>query len=500
LLPLTIQRARHLGFSLSLPTLDVPTLGAALLYLLFFSFGLLQFTDPDYWWHLSTGRLIADTVSVPRHDPFSFTAAGSPWIAHEWLSDVIIYRVESAVGYVGNSILFSFVALAALFVMHRLLLKMGLSPRLALVIVAFGGVISLRFWTVRPQAFTWLLVAVFLYTLYTYHRAGKGRLWHLPLLMLLWANLHAGYVIGLVLLGLWLVAMAAERVLWHERRDLRGPALTLVASFAATAVNPNGLALLGYPLTYLAPGNVSFKLISEWQSPDFHQPSELPLALGIIALVAVGVIGSGRNLFRLGLALLFTFFALQSSRHQPLFALVFMLVVGDALLERWAWARRREQGPSAARGYPALNWSLLAMAVLAAAVVVPQMPTAQVHRAANTGGAPPYPVEGADFIRQRYPEARMFNSYAWGGYLINALYPQQRVFIDGRADMYGDALVEDYVKVVTLQSGWQDVLDKYDVDLVIIERESALATVLRDSPAWHSAFSADAEEVFVRTP
>jgi hypothetical protein len=177
-----------------------------------------------------------------------------------------------------------------------------------------------------------------------------------------------------------------------------------------------------------------------------------------------------------------------------------MLVVGDALLERWAWARRRDQEPSAARGYPALNWSLLAMAVLAAAVVVPQMPTAQVHRAANTGGAPPYPVEGADFIRQHYPEARMFNSYAWGGYLINALYPQQRVFIDGRADMYGDALVEDYVKVVTIQSGWQDVLDRYDVDLVIIERESALATVLRDSPTWHSAFSADAEEVFVRTP
>lgn len=500
MLPLTIQRARHLGFSLSLPALDVASLGAALLYLLFFSFGLLQFTDPDYWWHLRTGRLIVDTGSVPHHDPFSFTAAGSRWIAHEWLSDVIIYRVESAVGYVGNSILFSCLALAALFVMHRLLLKMGLSPRLALAIVAFGGVMSLRYWTVRPQVFTWLLVAVFLYTLYMYHRDGKGRLWHLPLLMLLWANLHAGYVIGLVLLGLWLAAMAAERVLWHERRDLRGPVLTLIASFAATAVNPNGVALLTYPLTYLAPGNASFKLISEWQSPDFHQPMHLPLALGIIVLVAVGVTGSGRNLFRLGLALLFTLFALQSSRHQPLFALTFMLVVGDALLERWAWARRPDQGPSAARGYPALNWSLLAMAVLAAAAVVPQMPTAQVHKAANTGGTPPYPVEGADFIRQRYPEARMFNSYEWGGYLINALYPQQRVFIDGRPDMYGDALVEEYVDVVTIQSGWQDILDKYGVDLVIIERESALATVLRESPAWLSAFSADVEEVFVRAP
>jgi len=133
-------------------------------------------------------------------------------------------------------------------------------------------------------------------------------------------------------------------------------------------------------------------------------------------------------------------------------------------------------------------------------VVLPRLPTAQVHKEANTDGTPSYPVEGTEFIRQRYPEARMFNSYGWGGYLINALYPQQRVFIDGRPDMYGDALVEEYVDVVSIQSGWQDILDKYDVDLVIIERESALATVLRESPAWRSVFSADVEEVFVRAP
>ena len=500
MLPLTIQRARHLAFGLSLPALDVPTLGAALLYVIFFSFGLLHFTDPDYWWHLRTGQLIVESGSVPQYDPFSFTAAGSRWIAHEWLSDVIIYGVESGLGYAGSAILFSLVALGALFVMHRLLLKMGLSPRLALVIVALGGIMSLRYWTVRPQVFTWLLLAVFLYTLYTYHRDGKGRLWHLPLLMLVWANLHAGYVIGLLLLGLWLAAMVAERVLWHERRDLRGPALVLAASFVATAVNPNGLALLTYPLTYIAPGNASFNLVSEWQSPDFHRPMHLPLALGIIILVAVGVMGSGRNLFRLGLALLFTFLALQSSRHQPVFALMFILVVGDVLCERWAWARRPDRQPPGARGYPALNWSLLAMAVLTALVMLPRQPLAQVYATPNTGGTPPYPVEGADFIRRHYPEARMFNSYLWGGYLINELYPQQRVFIDGRPDMYGDALVEEYVEVVSLQSGWQDILNKYDVDLVIIEKESALATVLRESPAWRLAFSADVEEVFVGAP
>ncbi len=379
MLPLTVQRARRWGLNLSLPVLNVPMLGAALLYLAFFFFGLLHFTDPDYWWHLRTGRLIVETGSVPHYDPFSFTAAGSRWITHEWLSEVIIYGVESTVGYVGNTILFSLVGVAALLVMHHLLLRLGVSSRLALAVIVFGGLISLRYWTVRPQLFTWLLVAVFLHTLYTYHRDGKGRLWHLPLLMLLWANLHAGYVIGLALLGLWLVAMVAERALLHEKRELRGPALALVASLAATAVNPNGLALVTYPLTYVAPGNASFNLITEWQSPNFHLPWHLPLALGIIVLMALGVMGGGRNLFRLGLAFLFTFLALQSSRHQPLFALVFILVAGDLIQERWAWARRCAEEPAASRGYPALNWLLLAMAVLTSLAVATQLPAAQVH-------------------------------------------------------------------------------------------------------------------------
>jgi hypothetical protein len=179
---------------------------------------------------------------------------------------------------------------------------------------------------------------------------------------------------------------------------------------------------------------------------------------------------------------------------------MFILVVGDVLLEQWSWARRRDGGLPATRGYPLLNWSLLATAVLAALVVVPRLPLAQVHTTANTGGNPTYPVEGADFISRQYPEARMFNTFRWGGYLLNQLYPEQQVFIDGRPDMYGDALVREYVQVVTIQSGWHDILDKYEVDLVIIERDSALATVLGESPTWRPAFAGEVEEIFVRAP
>src|SRR4030042_4468276 len=106
MLSVTIQRARRLGIGLSLPVLDVRTLGTLLVYAIFAAWPLIQFTDPDFWWHLRTGQLIVDTGSIPKADPFSYTAAGSPWIAHEWLSDLLIYGIESNVGYWGNVIFF----------------------------------------------------------------------------------------------------------------------------------------------------------------------------------------------------------------------------------------------------------------------------------------------------------------------------------------------------------------------------------------------------------
>lgn len=500
MLPLTIDRARQLGISLALPALPVRTLGTVLVYLLFGSFALLQFTDPDFWWHLRTGELIVDTGSIPKTDPFSFTAAGSDWIAHEWLSDLLIYAVEDSVGYWGNVILFTAVALAALAVMHRLLVRIGVSPRVILPLLILGGITSIPYWTVRPQAFSWLFTAMFVYTLWLRRLDGKTGLWHLPLLMVFWANLHAGYVIGLVLMGLWLLVLLGERLLWHRGQDLRPPVLATVACLAVTAVNPNGLALVTYPFTYLVPGNASQSFVGEWQSPDFHLPFHWPLLLGIVALVVVGVRGQGRDLFRLALAVVFTVMALQASRHQPLAALIFIPVLGDAVRERWAWARAGEAATPPVRGLPVLNWSILAVAVVALTLFLGRSSQLQLNSSPQTTGIFDYPVDGADFIRDNYPEARIFNLYGWGGYLINELYPEQHVFIDGRADMYGDALMEEYTRVERLEPGWRDVLTKYDVDLVIIEADSPLAAVLLEAADWRLAFSGPIESVFVREP
>lgn len=496
----TLPKRAGASLFLALPALDGAGLAVGLTCVGLVSLGLLHFTDPDYWWHLRTGQLIVETGSVPREDPFSFTNAGREWLPHEWLADVLIYGLQWLGGYALLTVLFVAVALTSLLLAHRAAQGLGLAPWPAAGLFFWAALMSGLFWTVRPAVFTWLFFAVFLYVLLEGRRGGR-RLWLLPPLMLLWANLHGGYVIGLALLALYIIASLAERRLWGEPRDLRTPALVLAACVLVTVVNPGTYELLLYPLTYVKPGNASLAFISEWQSPDFHSLAFKPLALGIAVLAAVGAWGRPRDLFLPLLGLSFAYLALDSVRHVPLFSIVFVVVMGGVLPQRFA--RARAKGPSVtarAPVRPLLNWALLVAAAVLAAYGLSQSSWLQLGAGAREAAALDYPKAGAAFIRAEYSGARIFNSYRWGGYLINALYPEQRVFIDGRADMYGDAFMAEYVRVLRLQPGWQATLDAYGVDLVIIERDAPLAERLASMPeTWRRAFEGPAEVVFVRT-
>ena len=493
---ISVANARRAPFSLALPALDAAGVAVIVIVVLLSFFSFLRSTDPDFWWHLRTGQLIADTGAVPKHDPFSFTAAGEPWVAHEWLSDLLIYGVESAFGYGGNVMLFTVLAAASLLLAHRAALSFGIGRWPAVGLLLWAALMSVLYWTVRPVVFTWLLFALYL-NLLLEHRRGRNRLWLLPPLMLLWANLHAGYVIGLALVALYLVVSAGERFLMKERRDLKAPALALAACFLITAVNPNTVQLWLYPFIYLRPGNASMSFVTEWQSPDFHEPLYLFLGLAILALVAAGVFGRPRDLLIPGLAIAFTYLALQSSRHQPLFAMVFMVVMAAVVADRWP--RLRFDPAKVRTPRSGLNWLLAASVAVIAAVSIGSSENVQLRATPRTDGEMGYPSAGAAFIRANYPEARMFNAYTWGGYLISELYPEQRVFIDGRVDMYGDDFAREYIGVVRIEPGWQETLDKYGIEVILIASDTPLVELLTATDeTWERVFTGPVETIFAR--
>ena len=477
-----------------LPRLGATGLATGFIYLVFLFSGLMQFTDPDYWWHLRTGRLIVQTGAIPKHDPFTLASSHHVWVAHEWLSEVIIYALQLAGGYAANAIFFTLIALAALVLVHRVALSMGVPRWPALILFVWSAAISHPFWTVRPQAFTWLFFAMFLAILLKHERSNR-RIWCLPLLILIWANLHLGHAMGLALVGLYLLTTTLESKIWGIDRDLRVPAMVFAACLAAVFANPNTFHQVAYPLQYLRPGNPNVAYISEWQSPNFHEAGNMAFLLAILALIGFGVFRQRGQIFLPTLAVAFACFGLQSVRQEPLFGIVFFFEMAALLAAPGPWHRLVAKIPVAEPS--GRNAAILGLIVLLGAVLIWAAPGAQVHHTARVVGPLSYPEVGAKYIGQNYPEARIFNDAIWGGYLIDQLYPQP-VFVDGRSDLHGARIYGQYITVLNATTGWQAVLDSYAIDLVIVQSNSRVALALQQSADWSRVLSRPLETIFVR--
>ncbi len=464
----------------------------------------MRLDDPDMWWHLRTGRMIAETHAVPHADPFSYTAPGKAWIAHSWLSDLTYYGAYSAFGFLGVQLLKALLLTAAFAVLLALLRRLTGSHTIAVLTAGIAALVSMVGWTPRPQLFTFLFATIFLTVLWRCEREGERGLWALPFVMLLWVNLHGGFVAGFLLLGAW---TAPAGITWGLRRDrsswrrLRALLFTVGGCLGVSVLNPWGWRLWEYPLQY-AGSSYHADYITEWFSPDFHQQNMLPfllLLLGLMGLLATGV--RRLSLPEVLLVIGFGYLSLTAIRHIPLFAIVAAPTLAlqlSAISAAW----RQDRGllfaaPAAPpRRLPVLQAINLLLAVFPLLWVAGQMPRNTTWAA--VGRADSYPERAAEFV-QLYPEPmRMFNDYAWGGFLIYRLYPLHRVFIDGRADMYGADIMDDYMKTSRVQTGWEAVLDKWNIDTVVWHKDWPLAAMLRKTPGWDEVYHDGAASIFRR--
>lgn len=479
-----------------LPPLSLATVGVFLLALFVVAQAAHGFTDPDYWWHFKTGQYIVAHRTIPHVDVFSSTAAGRPWVTHEWLSEAIIYLLVRSGGY-GLALAFcTLSSVLSILLLFRLLGKEGVAPLAGLPVAAISAVMIAIFGTVRPQILSWLCFSILIAALYA-HRSGRvRRLWGIPLLFLLWANLHLSFLIGLAMLGVYVAALAADQRLNRRPLHVGHPLGVLTLSAAAACLNPNGPRLLLYPLVYLRLQNTANSVIDEWKSPDFHSSGFLPLLAALMVLLAVGLSPRRLDLWALGLGLLTVGLALQSTRYMPVFAIAFVPLAGTALSQRWSWARAGSPAPpSPARSL--FHWSLLAFAGLTLIVTFRPGPWSEFQAAPRTEGQL-VPVHAVDVIAEQFPDARIFNQYEWGGYLIYRLWPRQRPFIDGRDDLFGQTFANQYFDAWAAKPGWEETLDRYGVNLVIVRGDTSLAGALQTNPTWRLASKDDLAVVYVR--
>jgi len=462
--------------------------------------------DAGIGWHIRTGQWILGTHTIPRVDPFS-THTRKPWIAWEWLYDVMVGRLEASAGLNGVVWLTAAVIAAVFAALFGLLMRRGTDLLVAIVLTLLAMASSMIHFLARPHVLSWLFALIWFWILDSAETAGHNsnrRLWLLPALMLVWVNVHGGFLLGLMLLAFfwagsmwtWLdrkesrIEEAFEKIAAGKRvRDLTFVGL---ASVLATLVNPYGWRLHGHIYSYLT-NRFFMDHIEEFQSPNFHGIG-LKCFL-VLLLIGVAVLAAHGRQLR-GSEILVVLFAvsagLYSSRNVPVSAILLAAVLGP-LLPRWgrkAFPLRMAAVDSTLRGH---FWPILAT-------------IATFMIAANGGRVGSAVVMDADFDPQRMPveavnfleragvKAPVFSPDYWGGYILYRLYPRNQVTIDDRHDFYGEAFMREYLRAMHVEPGWEDVLKGQSV--LVLPTKAALTQVLSKTTGWKAVYSDDVATVF----
>jgi hypothetical protein len=463
----------------------------AVLFLGLFAMAVRNVTDPDVWWHLKTGQYIAEHKSVPHTDPFSYTRAGEPWVAHEWLTEFLLYQLERSTGWGGLILIFAAVLCAAFFLLY---LRCSGGPYAAGVATVCAVWATVPVWGVRPQVISLLLTSLWLLILERSERTPKLLWWTLPL-TLLWVNLHAGFALGLALSALFLAGGFIERALgFHppgNTPSLRTAAFILLLDFLLVPLNPNGLRMFAYPIETLR-STAMQTYIAEWASPNFHQAEYWPFLLVVLGtFVALSWSRLPVRPRDLLLMLVSLYAGLCSIRMLPLFVLIAVPLV-SARLGSWHGSNSRRHPQVAFRTL--LNGVIvLTMAVFGGVHIV------QVIRGQPKAEMQRFPVRAVTFLQTHPPSGPIFNHYDWGGYLIWRLYPSTPVFIDGRADLYGQHLLDQFAGTYQLKGAWQQTLQSWNIHTVLVPADSALATGLKNTPGWTVSYE-DSQAVVLTAP
>lgn len=475
--------------------LTIERLTTAILFLLLFAMAVRVPLDTDTWWHIRSGELIVETGSVPQVDTFSHTRAGHTWIDHSWGAQIVLYGVYHAFGgsggiggggSVGLALYTAALATAGMALVYRMC--EGTAYVRAFVVV-LGAATAAVFWSPRPQMFSFFLGALILYLLHLYKREETDRLWAVPPLMLLWANLHGGFAIGFIFLFGMIVGEILGALLDpHDPRatgwaGVRRLVVVTIVSIAAVAVNPYDVRIMTVPFQTIGISALQ-DFIQEWASPDFHQPQVWPFAVLLLGLLtAVGLSDRRIDWTNLVLASGTALMALMSGRNIAVFALAatptFSRHVNDWLSVH-GWQIRPLRRVSSRQ--LVLNWVLLALVFVGAVAKVTVALNPETVREAQRET---FPVELAAYLRAGAPTATLFNSYNWGGYLLFAA-PNVPVYVDGRTDLYDDEFLRRYLSISFVREGWDSSLDEQGIDLIAIEAHSTLAQILRERPEqWH---------------
>lgn len=468
-----------------------------------FGFSVRVARDPDLFWHLKTGEYILEN-GIPRQDPpFSFTVTDHEWITHEWLTQIFMIWVHDNLGGLyGLSIVFAFLIALA----FGLLLWASDGWSYIAGFSAFWGIAtSLPFLNARPQMFNILFGA---WIVFVVEQIKRGRMsirwvWSFPILFLFWVNMHGGFLLGFAILGVYVVGEGAQYFFQGEREGglswgqlvpLTGAS---IVGFFLTLANPNTYRMWLYAFETLT-SDAMRDTITEWQSPNFHVWIFWVFGFMVMATFFLMIFSKRPVLWTDALFVAGTTFAgLQSVRNIPLFALVAVPIMARHFLGLfvdtpwYALLSGESPDPPVRPTLNIVNWAMVVV-VLVGSIIFANEQLSDTEEVITAE----FPVEAIDWLESEgLSQARIFNDYEWGGYMIWREVP---TFIDGRADVFGDEFIYFYMQTYTRQPDWREPLEKHDVEYILTKTKGGLRVLIEEAPEWETVYEDDVSIIYGR--
>jgi hypothetical protein len=458
-------------------------------------------SDGDPCMHWSIGQWMLQHRHIIRADEFSHTLAGQPFVALAWLADILFATAGQLGGLYGLAVLAALLIATTFALLHRQLLREGNDILIATALVILAACAASVHWLARPLVFTHLIAFLYNDALRRFEHDGRtSRMTAvLSVLMLVWVNLHGGFFLGFAILGTyWMAALFeigfagdGESKAAARRRILSLTRAGLLCG-AASLITPYGFHTTQRVFEFVrSPYLINW--FSELSSTNFSSAgaSSFVAWLGVIffTLTLCRPMLSASSTLTL---ICWTYLALHSTRNIPLLAILTAPILAPVLSSE---CRRRWDALSlrlSRFNEAPLGWAIVGIAAVAAITGVPRPTEMPRDR---------WPAAAVDYVNQ-HPEqftGNLFNQYIWGGYLMR-VSPQHKVFVDGRADFYGESLIREFSDTTALGTNWTHVLQKYDIRWTLMPANHRLNLALALLPGWRCVYSDQVAEVFCKTP
>jgi hypothetical protein len=461
--------------------------------------------DGDLPRHILTGDLILQTHYVSTTDIFSFRTVGYPSIPHEWLSQVLFAGIYDWLGLDGIVLITALIIMLTWSIVYYEALRKSNSFFAAMIFTVLAVGAAQIHVLPRPHILTYILTATWIALLEHINEHRLRVWWPLPLVMLLWVNLHGMFVIGIFIWGIYLVGDFLDHPskAWFGSVEARTLMIGGALSLVTTLFSPSG-AHIWTAITSLGSNTYITSKIPEYQSANFHLPETWPFII-ILLLVIVAFARTTEKVSWTDILLVVSFagLALYTSRMIPMFAIVATPIAAKAFAGWMQNEYNQSRLVLIEKNIHIINSSSngliwLPVVIIAAIMVFNSGTAFDSNNQGNIFDERFFPVKATMWLQDHPQRGHMFNEFDWGGYLLFESWPAYQIFMDGHTHIYGEELTREYERVATLDSGWQEILAKYDVAWVIVRTSAPLERALSASGNWEIVYEDQTAIILIR--